>query len=94
MNCPKCGHNIRRRRRRRDPTKSVSGNALATMASALMNPVNQMLPPPKVTMKVKIVSCFGCGVLFTKEFQPNETCPICLKTVGWKAVGELESPVM
>lgn len=75
----------------------MSHNALATMAAAIMRPANQLgnpqLPPPKIEVEYKLVTCLGCGVLFTREFQPNETCPICLKTVGWKAVGAIKGPV-
>ena len=82
MRCPNCGHSFRRRNR---PVRAVNPTGY--------NPLLVINPPPQLKERIKIAACLGCGAMFAKEFQANETCPICLKTVGWKAVGEVEAPI-
>lgn len=89
MKCPKCGTHVPvRRRRRRHLT-----DAYTMAAPALPSVVGMGNPPPQVQSVSKITCCLGCGVLFVREFKANETCPMCLKTVGWKEVGQLTHPV-
>lgn len=95
MRCRRCGKSSRTRRRRRrlkDPAEAVIASALVGVANqALANPL--LLIPKAIEQEHKLTSCLGCGVVFVRAFKPNETCPMCLKTVGWREIGTIKGKV-
>jgi len=92
MKCPHCGKHVPLRRRRRKYRAGVAPNPLHPNSQSgpfLLNPGTEL----QARETLKMVACLGCGAVFTKDLQLNETCPICLKTFGWKTLGEFEREV-
>ena len=89
MKCRTCG-----RPRRRGQRSRLLGTVASVMASvvpgmgplgaALLSPLDRAPEP-----EVEVSMCRGCGVLFGGTREEEQTCPVCLKTMGWKKAGIL-----
>ena len=70
--------------------------AIAQVVSSVvpgMGPIGAALLAPldlKPEPDVEVSMCRGCGVLFGGKREDEQTCPVCLKTMGWKKAGILK----